>query len=734
MENFKFELDGEGIALITFDAPGRSMNTLTVKAVSELEEIAGRLKSDDAIKGAIITSGKPSGFCAGADLKEMLEGDSGVAAAFSAKGDVAKLKKVLDEVSFFTRVFRAIETCGKPVACALEGLALGGGLELALACHYRVAADNPKIQFGLPESKVGLLPGAGGTQRLPRLIGMQAAAMMILQGQSKNPQDAKALGFINEVVPQGETVAAARKWLAGKPSAVAPWDVKGYRVKDGPHTPAGFMIATGGNAMVAKETSHNYPAQRNIMACLYEGVQVPIDAALRIEARYFTKTAMTPQAKGMVRSLFVSMQALAKGGNRPANVAPYEVKKVAVIGAGLMGAGISYVQAKAGVDTVLIDVSQENAEKGKAYSERIVKKDISRGRSTQDKGDALLAKITPTTDYSAIDGADLVVEAVFENEELKDKIIKQAEPHLAESAVFGSNTSSLPITGLAESATRPANFIGIHFFSPVERMGLVEIIKGKDTSEETVAKAIDYVLKIRKTPIVVNDSRGFYTSRCFSTYPDEGMEMLKEGIAPAILENVGRQAGMPMGPLEVSDSVGLDTALKIGRETAAKTGKNYEDTAAGKYTAWMVEGQGRVGRKAGKGFYEYDENNKPVRLWPDISKMADVKIDECPPLLKKELTTRFLIRQCIEVARCFEEGVITDARDADIGSILAWGFAPYSGGAVSYMDLFWGLPDFVKEADRLASDYGARFTPPQLLRDMAAKGESFYDRFGPKDA
>jgi 3-hydroxyacyl-CoA dehydrogenase/enoyl-CoA hydratase/3-hydroxybutyryl-CoA epimerase len=375
----------------------------------------------------------------------------------------------------------------------------------------------------------------------------------------------------------------------------------------------------------------------------------------------------------------------------------------------------------------------ENAEKGKDYSRKIVDKDIGRGRSTKEKGDALLALIKPSTDYNDIKGADLVIEAVFENPALKAEITKKAEAVLGENAVMGSNTSTLPITGLAEASVRPANFIGIHFFSPVERMGLVELIRGKATTDETVAKAIDYVLKIKKTPIIVNDFRGFYTSRCFGTYPAEGVEMLMEGIAPAIIENVGRQCGMPMGPLEVSDSVGLDTALKIGKTNAELSQQDYKKDPRANLLSWIVEEKGRVGRKGGKGYYEYGDDGKPTRIWPGLSERVEVKVKECPPELKTELTKRFLFRQCIEVARCFEEGVITDPRDADVGSILAWGFAPYSGGCISYMDLFWGTEKFVKEADRLADAYGERFRPNKLLRDMAAKNESFYERFGSKE-
>jgi 3-hydroxyacyl-CoA dehydrogenase/enoyl-CoA hydratase/3-hydroxybutyryl-CoA epimerase len=728
MENFKIEIDGEGVALVTFDVPGRSMNTITASVVRELTALIAEIKSNDAIKGVVLASGKESGFCAGADLGEM-EGNE-ISNVSAPRSDDERLKLAFERGFGLSRVLRDLETCGKPVACALEGLALGGGLEIALACHYRVVADNPKIQLGLPESKVGLLPGAGGTQRLPRLIGVQSAAMMILQGESKSPQDAKSLGFVHEVVPAGQTVGAAKKWLSGKPKAVAPWDEKGYKLRDGPYSPGGGMAFVGGNAMLHKQTFGNYPAQKNILSCLYEGAQVPIDAALRIETRYFVKTLATPQARAMIRSLFLSTQALSKGANRPQGYPAYDVRKVAVLGAGMMGAGIAYVQARAGVETVLIDVSQEAADKGKAHAKGILDKQISRGRMDQSKADATLALIHPTTDYEKVKGADLVIEAVFENRDLKAEVTRKAEAHLAETAVFGSNTSTLPITGLAEASVRPANFIGIHFFSPVDRMGLVEIIMGKQTSEETLAKAIDYVLKIKKTPIVVNDSRGFYTSRCFGSYVSEGIQMLGEGFKPAIIENVGRMTGMPRAPLEMNDDVALDLGWKIRQQTRKDLGERYVSGPADALLETMVEKLGRYGRKNGKGFYDYPEGGKK-KLWPGLSELVDVKVTECPPALREELKKRLLYIQSLETARCFEEGVITDPRDADVGSILGWGFAPYTGGAISLIDGI-GVANFVQECEALAAKYGDRFKPNALLRDMAAKGETFYGRFGAK--
>lgn len=727
-ENFKFEIDGDGIATYTFDVPGRSMNTLTAGVMKDLPKIVEQIKTDSTIKGAVFTSGKESGFCAGADLGEM----DARAAGQDTRSAEEKLKDAFENAFGMNRVLRALETCGKPVACALEGLALGGGLEVALACHYRVAGDNPRSQFGLPESKVGLLPGAGGTQRLPRLIGVQNAAMMILSGDPKKPQEAKALGFIHEVVPPGQALEAAKKWLKGSPSAVQPWDQKGYRVKDGPYSPGGGMAFVGGNAMLMKQTYGNYPAQKNILSCLYEGIQVPMDAALRIESRYFVKTLQTPQARAMIRSLFLSMQELSKGANRPKGPAKLEVKKVAVIGAGFMGAGVAYVQAMAGVETVLIDVSQEGAEKGKDYSKKLLDKRVARGQMTQEKADATLALITPTTSYDAIKGADLVIEAVFENREIKADVTKKAEAQLAPGAVFGSNTSTLPITGLAEASARPENFIGIHFFSPVDKMGLVEIILGKKTSEETLAKAIDYVLKIKKTPIVVNDSRGFYTSRIVGTFIGEGLAMLAEGIKPAIIENIGKMAGMPVGPLSLNDEVAIDLSWKIREQTKKDLGDAYKPTPVDPIIEKMVVDLQRFGRKNGKGFYDYPADGKK-KLWPGITDLVPTKVAECPPELKQELIRRILYIQALETAKCFEEGILTTARDADIGSILGWGFAPYSGGTASLIDGV-GVKTFVEQCDSLAQKYGERFKPCALLREMAAKGETFYSRFGGEGA
>lgn len=717
MENFKIDVDADGIALITFDVPNRSMNTLTGKVMAEIPEWVERVKTDDAIKGVVLTSGKASGFCAGADLGDMAAGMLGG----------ADLQAAFDAGWRLNGALRALETCGKPVAAAINGLALGGGLELTLACHYRVVGDSSKIQLGLPEIKVGLFPGGGGTQRLTRLIGVQAAMTAMTAGSSWRPNDAKSAGVVHEVVPAGTEVEAAKAWVKGGGKAGQPWDVKGFKIPGGgPYHPAGIQNFLVGNAMIRKQTYGNYPAALNLMKAVYEGLQVPMDAALRIETRYFIKTLMTPEAQAMIRSLFLSKQELDKGAARPADVPASDPKKVAVLGAGMMGAGIAYVQALAGIETILIDRDQESADKGKAHVEELLRKRLSRGQLTQEAFDALLASVTATTDYNLIKGSDLVIEAVFENRELKASVTQMAEAQLEPGAVFGSNTSTLPISGLAEASSRPEDFIGIHFFSPVDKMMLVEIIMGEKTGPAALAKALDYVMKIKKTPIVVEDGRGFYTSRCFGTYVAEGMAMLEEGISPVLIDNIGRATGMPRGPLEMHDDVALDLSVKIAKQTAEDLGDAYRPLPGSDIVRKMVEDLGRYGRKNGKGFYDYD--SKPKVIWPGLAELAPVKVDELSMDEVADQKRRLLYRQAVEVARCWDEGVIDDPREADVGAILAWGFAPWTGGPITMIDQT-GLKAFVEQADIYAARYGDRFAVPQFLRDMAAKGETFYGKF-----
>ncbi|MGC8534505.1 MAG: 3-hydroxyacyl-CoA dehydrogenase NAD-binding domain-containing protein [Rhizomicrobium sp.] len=722
--NFKIERDSDGILTVVWDVPGRTMNVLTNSAIGELAQIAQTAATDPEVTGIIITSGKRNGFCAGAALDEMQDN---AAAGSATSSDAEAAKRRFDGVMVFHKALRQLETCGKPVLAAINGLALGGGLEVALACHYRFVADDPRIALGLPEAKVGLLPGGGGTQRVPRLIGAMQALPMLLQGSSIDPQKALAMKLVHKIVPAAQLLTEAKAFLRTKPEAVQPWDKKDYKVPHGgPYSPGGGQAFTMGSSMLRKESYGNYPAQRYILSCVYEGLIVPIDAGLRIEARYFTKLLMQPESRNMIRSLFLSMQELGKGARRPQAEPKSEVKTVGVIGAGVMGFGIAYVSALAGIEVILIDSTQERAAAGKENCARILDKAISRGKATPEKKAEVLGRIQATADYAGLAHADLVIEAVFEDRAVKAEVTKKAEAVLPSSCIYGTNTSTLPISGLAEASQRPENVIGIHFFSPVDRMGLVEIILGKKTSTRALAVAIDYVQKIKKTPIVVNDARGFYTSRCFGTYTREGLAMVAEGIHPAMVENVGRMAGMPMGTLEVLDSVGLDTPLKVVRQTRKDLGTNTPD-AMEEFLADMVETKHRLGRKNAKGFYDYSDDGKRLRIWPEMISSrawkADADVDE--------MKQRFLTIQALEAARCFEEKVITDPRDADVGAILGWGFAPFTGGPISYIDTL-GTKAFVERCRNFEKKFGERFKPCALLLEMAQTNQSFYSRFAPQ--
>ncbi len=732
-KNFRIETDADGIALVTWDIPGRSMNVLDTTTIEELSAIVQQTTADAAVKGVVVTSGKEA-MSAGADLT-MLESMSQLyAKMLKEKGEVAANQFLFTESGRLSQTLRAIETCGKPWVAAINGLALGGAFELTLACHYRVAADNPKTRLGLPEVKVGLFPGAGGTQRVPRIVPTQDALQFLLKGDPINLTKAKAMKLVDAVVPPADLIQAAKDWIKGGGKAVAPWDVKGFKLPSGSvYSAAGMQTFPPANALLRRETYNNYPAARAILQCVYEGLQLPIDAALRVESRHFASILRSKEAAAMIRSLFVSMQELNKGARRPAGVAPTKVKKLAIIGAGFMGASVGYVSAQAGIDVVLIDRDQDSADKGKAHAKSVIDGLIAKGRATEATRDALLARITATADYNAISECDLVIEAVFEDRKVKADTYAKAQPLLKAGAIFASNTSTLPINSLAEEFKDRSRFIGIHFFSPVEKMMLVEIIVGKETGDVALATALDYVRQISKTPIVVNDSRGFFANRCVMRYTSEGLEMLMEGVPPAMIENTAKMAGMPVGPLSLSDEVALDLALKIMKATEADLGANAIDQAQKKLMIEMVEKQGRLGRKNGKGFYDYPEKGKgQKRLWDGIGALQPKKLD--PDTLDvEELKQRFLVAQAVEAARTVEDHVITDPREADVGSILGFGFAPYTGGALSYID-FMGTKNFVALCRKFETKYGSRFTPPKLLVEMAEKGETFYGRFPPNKA
>ncbi|MBI5323607.1 3-hydroxyacyl-CoA dehydrogenase NAD-binding domain-containing protein [Bradyrhizobium sp.] len=730
-KNFKFETDADGIALVTWDIPGRSMNVLDETSINEIEAIVKQTTEDAAIKGVVITSSKEA-FCAGADLT-MLEGMSRTyTQLLKEKGEVAANQVLFEQSRRFSQVFRSIETSGKPWAAAINGLALGGGFEITLSCHYRVAAENPKTRLGLPEIKVGLFPGAGGTQRVPRIVPPQDAMQLLLKGEAVNLARAKALNLIHAIVPAADMIKAAKDWIKGGGKAVAPWDEKGFKLPGGPvFSKAGMQMFPAGNAIYRRETYDNYPAARAIMSCVYEGLQLPIDAALRVESRYFTEVLRSKEAAAMIRSLFLSMQELNKGARRPANVPPTKIKKLAVIGAGFMGAGVGYVSARAGLDVVLIDRDQESADKGKAHAKSVIDGLIAKGRAKPEEGDKIMSRITATADYAALKDCDLVIEAVFEDRKVKADTFAKAQQYLKPDVIFASNTSTLPITSLAETFKDQGRFIGIHFFSPVDKMMLVEIILGKNTADPALAAALDYVRVIGKTPIVVNDSRGFYANRCVGRYIAEGNEMFLEGVPPAMIENCAKMAGMPVGPLSLSDEVALDLGLKVIKATEADLGPNAVNPDQKKLMIELVEKQNRLGRKNGKGFYDYPEKGKGQKsLWPGLAGLQPKKLDP-DTLSVEELKQRFLVVQAVEAARTVEDNVITDMREADVGSILGFGFAPFTGGTLSYID-FMGTKKFVELCHKFEAKYGSRFTPPKLLVEMAAKGETFYGRFPPK--
>jgi len=713
-----YTVDAAGIATLEWDYPGKSQNILNEASLRTFVETSRMALADPSVKGLLVCSAKKD-FIAGGDL-EMLLGAT----------DVKAFHASIVNWNLFTR---ELEKGGKPVAAALCGTALGGGLELALCCHYRVAADNPKARFGFPEVTLGLLPGAGGTQRTPRLVGMMAAAPLLTEGKRIKAAEALKLGLIHAVVAPGEERAAAKAWLLGdgQGNALQPWDRKGFKIPGGgPNTPAGMQMLMAGNAMLREKTYDNYLAPKHILSCLYEGLSTDLDTGLAIEARYFTHLATGAQAKAMIRSLFFGMQEANKLASRPANLAnpvpPQKYSKIGMLGAGMMGAGIAMSTAAAGIDVVLLDTAQEAADKGKDYARKQWTKQVQKGRMTPEAMEGLLGRIHPTASYADLAACELVIEAVFEKREIKADVTRKTEAVIAADAIFASNTSTLPITGLAEASVRPANFIGLHFFSPAEKMPLVEIIVGKATSDATLARAMDYVRAIGKTPIVVNDSRGFYTSRVFGTYVSEGMALLEEGVPPALIDKAGLIAGMPVGPLALADEVSIELVHKIAQQTRADLGAAYVERAADRVAAKMVAELGRLGRKSGAGFYDYPADG-PKHLWSGLAEQFPLRVgaDGTATISLDEIIERLILVQSVETLRCLEEKVLRAAIDADVGAILGWGYPPFRGGPIGWLHML-GLPQAVTALDRLAAQYGPRFAAPKLLREMAARGERFY--------
>ncbi len=697
----------DGIVVATMNLPGRPMNVVGDELMAGIAAAVERL-ADPAAKGLILSSGKAD-FCAGGDLDRMSKW--------------TKPEEPFEASLAMKRVLRQLELQGKPVVAAISGHALGGGLEIALACHARIAIDDPRLKLGQPEVKLGLLPGGGGTVRLPRLVGIQQALQIMAEGGDLSPQKAFGMGLLTELArDRDDLIAKARSWIAANPKAKQPWDAPKFRFPGGDsRAPAVAQLFSVAPSVASAKSWGNYPAIGHIMSSVFEGGLLDFESASVVESRYFAACAMSQASRNMIGTLWYQLNAIRKGASRPAGVPASKVGKLGLLGAGMMGAGIAYVSAKAGIEVVLLDSTQELAERGKAYSQGLLDKAVKKGRSTAEKRDALLARITPTTDYALLAGCDLVIEAVFEDRAVKAEVTKKAEAHLGAGVVFASNTSTLPITGLAQASVRPANFLGLHFFSPVDKMPLVEIIVGGQTSDETLARGFDYVLQIGKTPIVVNDSRGFYTSRVFATYVMEGIAMLAEGVHPRSIEVAGLQAGMPMPPLALQDEVSLSLGLHVAEQTKkdlAAEGKPYVEHPGMKVVRQLCE-IGRVGKKAGRGFYDWDDDGK--RLWPGLAGLCPVAPQQPP---QHELIDRLMFAQANEAARCLEEGVLRSVADGNIGSIFGWGFAPFQGGALQFIDAM-GAPAFVARARELAAAHGPRFAPAAGVVEQASLGGRF---------
>jgi len=706
---FEFEVGTDGIGILSINQVNNPTNLFSTEFITAYIELANQVVADKEIKGMILTSGR-SMFMPGADLREL-----------QTMGDDPQ--KTFDGTMQMHQALRALETAGKPFVAAINGTAMGGGLELCLTCHHRIVLNSVKIKLGFPEAKVGLLPAGGGNSKVPYLLGIQTSLIYLLQGKEVRPAQALKDGLIDDLAEsQEELIQKAKDWILANPNPVQPWDNKKHRVPGGDVWSAnGVQTLVGAAGNLSKMAHGNYPAQNYIIKVIHDGLPITIDRALEIEARYFIKLLASKEAKNMIRTGFMELQKAKKGIARPKTEPAYEIKKLGILGAGMMGAGIAYVSAKAGMDVVLKDVSQEGAEKGKAYSKAILDKAISKNRSTPEKAEALLSKIEATTDPASMKDCDLVIEAVFEDPKLKAIVTAETEAVLGTDKVYASNTSTIPITELAKASSRPANFIGIHFFSPVEKMPLVEIIVGEKTEAKAIAAAVDYTVAIGKIPIVVNDSRGFYTSRCFGTFVSEGSFMVEEGVPAAMVENVAKGEGMAVGPLAVIDEVTLTLGLHVYESDPTPNKPAFQERSY-KMQKDLVDNHGRKGKKWGAGFYDYPKGS-PKKLWPGLAEKYNSNVAY---LDKETVGKRILYRQAIEAFKCLEEGVLKSVVDGDLGSVLGWGFPIFTGGALSYID-FVGMQKFVAECDDFTSRFGARFAVPDALRALSEAGKSIHD-------
>ena len=712
-EAIRYEKGQDAIVVLTIDMPGQSANTMNAVYREAMAATVARLQAEkDGIAGVVITSAKKT-FFAGGDLNELI------------KVDKVHAKEFSDSVRVLKAQLRSLETLGKPVVAAINGAALGGGWEICLACHYRVALDDQSLQLGLPEVTLGLLPGGGGVVRMVRLLGLEKALPYLLEGKKIRPRQALQAGLIDALaVDRDELLAKARAWILAHPDAAQPWDNKAYQIPGGtPSSPKVAQMLAIAPSILRSKTNGCLPAPEKILCAAVEGAQVDFDTAHVIETRYFTELVTGQVAKNMIGTFWFQLNDINAGRSRPEGFAPYLTRKVGVLGAGMMGAGIAYVSACAGVEVVLKDINLAAAEKGKAHSATLLDKKVSRGQLTAEQREATLARIHPTQSDADLAGCDLIIEAVFEDRELKAKVSAAAQNVVGPDAVIASNTSTLPISGLATAVPDQTKFIGLHFFSPVDKMPLVEIIKGTQTSDETLARGFDFVLQIKKTPIVVNDSRGFFTSRVFGTFTNEGIAMLGEGVAAPMIETEARKAGMPVGPLAVSDEVSLSLMSHIRQQTAKDLqaeGKAVPTHPATQVIDLLVNEYQRMGKAAGGGFYEYPAGGQKY-LWPELKSRFE-RPDQ--RISAQDVRDRLLFIQAIETVRCVEEGVLMSTADANVGSIFGIGFAAWSGGALQFINQY-GLNDFIARARYLAEQYGERFSPPALLLQKAAQGEVF---------
>ncbi|MDO9346594.1 3-hydroxyacyl-CoA dehydrogenase NAD-binding domain-containing protein [Pseudomonas pergaminensis] len=709
----RYEKGQDGIVVLTLDMPGQSANTMNSVYREAMAATVERLEAEkDSLAGVVITSAKKT-FFAGGDLNELI------------KVDKAHAKEFYDSVLVLKAQLRRLETLGKPLVAAINGAALGGGWEICLACHYRVALDDKSVQLGLPEVTLGLLPGGGGVVRMVRMLGLEKALPYLLEGKKVRPQQALQAGLVNELAAdRDELLAKSRAWILANPDAKQPWDNKAYQIPGGtPSSPKVAQMLAIAPSILRSKTQGCFPAPEKILCAAVEGAQVDFDTAHLIETRYFTELVTGQVAKNMIGTFWFQLNEINAGSSRPQGFAPNVTRKVGVLGAGMMGAGIAYVSASAGIEVVLKDINLAAAEKGKAHSAALLDKKVSRGQLTAEQREITLARILPTASDDDLAGCDLIIEAVFEDRELKAKVSAAAQNVVGADAVIASNTSTLPISGLATAVPDQAKFIGLHFFSPVDKMPLVEIIKGSHTSDETLARGFDFVLQIKKTPIVVNDSRGFFTSRVFGTFTNEGIAMLGEGVAAPMIETEARKAGMPVGPLAVSDEVSLSLMSHIRQQTAKDLqaeGKAVPTHPATAVIDLLVNEYKRVGKAAGGGFYEYPSGGQKY-LWPELKSRFERPDQRISP---QDVRDRLLFIQAIETVRCVEEGVLMSTADANVGSIFGIGFAAWSGGALQFINQY-GLNDFIARARYLAEQYGERFTPPALLLEKAAQGDVF---------